>query len=212
MDDLDDLIAQLERDLALYRWHRSLIELLDEVERPTTEEPSPPRSTGTSPPSSSRGIDLAEKHLDVKRLVYKFGFEACRRNGWGLDELCSDVFLKLATSNLGPHPYDPTRAKFSTYVVLAIKSVIVNKWRRQTRRGTIAPHVAIDGLEIGQTLGLDTALHAARALDEVEAREPEVFDALLRYEGRMHPTREELRVDYYRVQRVRKEMVAALAG
>lgn len=148
----------------------------------------------------------------MKRLVYKFGFEACRRNGWEIGELCSDVYLKLATSNLGPHPFDPSRARFSTYVVLAIKSVIVNRWRRQTRRGSIAPHVALDGLEIGQTVGLDDALDAARAIDEVEAREPAMVEALLRHEGKQLRVTRELHVDYYRVHRVREEMVAALAG
>lgn len=213
-DDLDDLIAQLDRDAERYRWHRSLIELLDEVER-TTEDPPPPGSTGTSSPGSSRGIDLAAKYLDIRCLVGKFGLRACRTNGWDFEELLSDVYVKIATSNLSDHPFDPSRARFSTYVVLAIRSVIVNKWRRQMR-GQSRRHVAIDDpechLQLREYVDLDRTLRAAREWSRLESEEPELARALMRNEGRIHRTRDELKVGYADVYRVRGEMLAALGG
>jgi hypothetical protein len=58
---------------------------------------------------------------------------------------------------------------------------------------------------------LDRTLDAAKLWSRLEDEEP-VAEALVRNEERMRRTRDELRVDYREVHRVRGAMVAALVG
>lgn len=166
-DGIDDLIAHLDDLDQRHRWQRSLIDLLDGLE-PTTEDPKP----------RSRGIDLAAKHGDIRKLVGKFGIEACLANGWEFEDLLSDVYTKIATSNLGGHPYDPTKSGLGHYVHLVTKSVITNRWRRQTQRGRVTRCVAIDDPAVEVQLGEDAEVEAVLHLEDVRRRDPETFDRL----------------------------------
>lgn len=194
-DDLADVIAQLDRIDELARWERRLIESLDEL------EPARPKL----------GINLAEKHGDIRKLLGKFGTRACVANGWDFEELLSDIYLRIAASNVGSHPFDPRRSSLGTYVVMQIHSTITNRWRRETQRKRLAPMIAIDDVELrGMTWDLDASIDAERAIGDLVEREPVIVSELLRTGGAVHKlgeTAKERRL----VAAVRGEMVSALS-
>lgn len=170
-DDLADLIAALDAVDRLHRWHRSLIEKIEKLDH--IDDPPPPKL----------GIDLAEKHEDVRKLVGKFGLRACLANHWDSEDLLSDVYLKIARSNVGPNPFDPSRSTLGHYVVLVLQSVITNKWRKSTQRGRLSRTIAIDAPGVHEHLGrfedFDAMLDTERAFERYRRERPELTEAFV---------------------------------
>lgn len=77
-------------------------------------------------------------------------------------------------------------------------------------------HVELDDrecrLQLREYVDLDRTLHAAREWSRLESEEPQLARTLMRNEGKIHRTRDELKVGYADVYRVRGEMLAALGG
>jgi DNA-directed RNA polymerase specialized sigma24 family protein len=160
------------------------------------------------------GIDLSKKHGDIRRLTAKFGMKACLMNRWDFEELLSDVYVKIAASNQGLKPYDPTRSTLGHYVVLVVRSVITNKWRKSATRSRLASTVAIDDATVHLATGhdLDHTIDAERAWSDVGLREPVLAKALVEFGGANLPARRATGVGIERVAAVRRAMVAALGG
>lgn len=146
-----------------------MIALLDSLEEP---EPEPTRL----------GIDLAKHHDDVRCLALAYAMPLCIRNNWAFEDLLSDIYLKIATSNLGPNPFDPKRAKLSTYVCLVARSVAHNRWRRSAaaRRARSAT-VSIDtpGLQVGYAAEMDEEMDAITKLRRTIERHGDVGETLV---------------------------------
>jgi DNA-directed RNA polymerase specialized sigma24 family protein len=81
--------------------------------------------------ASPRGIDVAAKHTDIRRIVLKHFHVA----GVHPDDLVQEVLAGILRRNQLPRSaYDPSRAAFSTYVYLVAHNVSARLARKEQRQ------------------------------------------------------------------------------
>lgn len=166
---LSDLLAALDEADRRRRWERDFIRLLDGLAHPV-------------------GIDLAEKHEDVRRLALKFAGPTCHARGWSFEDFLSELYVKISVLNRGTWAYDASKGAFGHYVVIVIRGLLARQWHHGRARMRIPceQQVAIDDPECALQLPDGVAYEAALDLDRVREEDPASFDELVELGGRVN--------------------------
>lgn len=88
----------------------------------------------------TKGIDLNEKHLEVKKLFRKHCLKMCYDNNCDPDDVLQEVYKGILIRNKGKCPFDAQKSAFSTYVVMVSKCVTINyinKAKKKNQREVI---------------------------------------------------------------------------
>jgi DNA-directed RNA polymerase specialized sigma24 family protein len=84
--------------------------------------------------SPRRGIDLENRGIEVKRILFaRFGAKIVAM-GYDPHDVLQEVYRKLLVANHGAHPYDPSRASFGHYVFMVCDSALRNYRKKEERR------------------------------------------------------------------------------
>lgn len=81
----------------------------------------------------ARGIDLAKKANDIRRIVLKH----FRVPGVHPDDLVQEVYLAILRGNALPSAFDPARSSFSHYVYIVARSTAIALVGRESRQWRI---------------------------------------------------------------------------
>lgn len=85
---------------------------------------------------SAPGIDLREKHLDVRRLFFHGFMPRLRHSRTSVvdpEDALQDLYLAILSRNRGRGKFDPTRSSFSHYVHLVSRTTLHQSGRKQAR-------------------------------------------------------------------------------
>jgi len=94
-----------------------------------------------------KGIDLSEKHEEIKKLFYKHCGKSCINTGNNPEDVLQEVYKGLLIRNKGRCPFDEKKSAFSTYVVMVCKCVTtnyINKTKRLLKKETIGVEDSIE--------------------------------------------------------------------
>jgi len=73
------------------------------------------------------GLDLSEYYYDVVKIVHsKFSDQST-----DTEDLIQDICVKILRLNQGSSPYDPAKAKPSTYIYMVAKGVVIKQYHRK---------------------------------------------------------------------------------
>lgn len=75
---------------------------------------------------ATRGIDLSQRHNEVKKIFLKHCSKMCLDNGCDPEDVLQEVYKGIIIRNSGKCPFDESKSAFSTYVVMVSKCVTIN--------------------------------------------------------------------------------------
>ncbi len=103
-----------------------------------------PASTGDKRKPGPKGLDVT-KHLKVIRRMYGRHFaEKVRRAGLDEDDMMQTILQGILVRNQGKCPYDPSKAKVTTYLYMIMRGVVLNELEKA---GRFAAHYSYAGEE-----------------------------------------------------------------
>lgn len=76
-------------------------------------------------------LDLDKRHGEVAALVLRFYGRVIRSNGLECQDVVQTVLCDLWSRECGAHPFDPSRAAWSTYVCLVARGSVYRVLKRQ---------------------------------------------------------------------------------
>jgi DNA-directed RNA polymerase specialized sigma24 family protein len=126
-------------------------------------------------PVVPRGVDLAGRHREVAKLLYK-GFGAqIYAHGYDFDDVLQEVFRKLVVSNQGSNPWDPTKSSFGHFVHMVCRSALYNLYRKDKKR---REHERLGGYKPinGQWTAVDVADRGDLATTQLEPSDEALRD------------------------------------
>ena len=74
----------------------------------------------------TKGIDLSQKHNEVKKIFLKHCSKMCLDNRCDPEDVLQEVYKGIIIRNNGKCPFDESKSAFSTYVVMVSKCVTIN--------------------------------------------------------------------------------------
>jgi len=77
-------------------------------------------------PSVKLGIDINEKHIDIKKIFLKKYSQVVLNSGNNSEDVLQEVYKTILIKNKGRCPFDPRKSAFSTYVMMIIHNVVSN--------------------------------------------------------------------------------------
>lgn len=99
--------------------------------RPAPKGPDP---RAALVPLSPRGIDLKNRGIEVKKILFaKFGRKIVAM-GYDPHDVLQEVYRKLLVANQGQHPYNPEKSSFGHYVYMVCDSALRNYRKKEERR------------------------------------------------------------------------------
>lgn len=109
------------------------------------------------------GIDLTVHYRTVRAVVMDHLAKPARARGIDVDDLVSDVCLKLLQLNHGARPFDPTRSSPYNYVLMVARGVLTKPARKTAYRRGRTAELTEQGpdLWLGQCTRLGATLHDA---------------------------------------------------
>jgi hypothetical protein len=123
-----------------------------------------------------RGIDLAARGEEVRKLVCH-GFSArIHASGLGFDDVMQHIMIKILSNNRGKGAWDPSRSSFSHYVYMVTGCVLSNLEGKARKRRS-RERVGLVGYSDGESSGMDVGsldrslLMGTEGLGEVRFRE-----------------------------------------
>lgn len=103
---------------------------VDADPEPKTKTSRVPR---TDAPSVVRGIDLAKRGREVRKLFYAGFGRRVARYGYDPEEVLQEVYKGLLVRNQGKCPFDPAKSSFGHYVHMVCGCIVSNYRRRYAR-------------------------------------------------------------------------------
>jgi DNA-directed RNA polymerase specialized sigma24 family protein len=101
-----------------------------------------------------RGIDLAARGEEVRKLVCH-GFSArIHASGLGFDDVMQHIMIKILSNNRGKGAWDPSRSSFSHYVYMVTGCVLSNLEGKARKRRS-RERVGLVGYSDGESSGMD---------------------------------------------------------
>ena len=83
---------------------------------------------------TNTGIDLEEKHLEIRKIFIAKGFaKKCRNVGCDPEDVLQEIYKGILIRNKGSCPFDKSKSAFSTYVFMVIKCVTLNCINKKIR-------------------------------------------------------------------------------
>ena len=120
------VIYQIKNTKHLKKWQIGVLEL-------STFEFTPPKKERVKKgpkrlivKNACKGIDLNQKHLEVKKLFRKHCLKMCYDNNCDPEDVLQEVYKGILIRNRGKCPFDAQKSAFSTYVVMVSKCVTIN--------------------------------------------------------------------------------------
>ena len=118
------IIYQIKNTSRLKKWQIGVLELSSfSFTQPKKEERKPKRLIVKN---ARKGIDLNEKHLEVKKLFRKHCLKMCYDNNCDPEDVLQEVYKGILIRNKGKCPFDEKKSAFSTYVVMVSRCVTIN--------------------------------------------------------------------------------------
>jgi DNA-directed RNA polymerase specialized sigma24 family protein len=87
----------------------------------------------TPAPAPKLGIDLALKHLDVRRLLFAGFGKRIVAMGYEPEDVLQDVYRGLLARNRGRCPWDARKSSFGHYVHMVCSCILSNYHRSKVR-------------------------------------------------------------------------------
>lgn len=88
-------------------------------------------------PCEVRGIDLAKRGHEVRKLLYAgFGFRMARA-GYDPEEVLQEVYRGILVRNQGKCPFDGQKSSFGHYVHMVISCVLSNYHRKMSKHRSV---------------------------------------------------------------------------
>lgn len=91
-----------------------------------------------------RGIDLAARGGEVRKLFFAAFARGLVRDGYDPEEALQEVYRGLLARNAGTCPFDPSKSSFGHYVHIVSRCVLAN-WIRKERRRAQFETVGVEG-------------------------------------------------------------------
>lgn len=113
-------------------------------------------SAGTSSTSNSlrpdgRGIDLAKRGDEVRKLFYAAFARGLVKDGFDPEEALQEVFKGLLSRNRGTCPFDVKKSSFGHYVHIVTRCVLANYVRKEKKR--VIHEVSGESFSLGDSDG-----------------------------------------------------------
>ena len=108
------------------------------------------RRSSTTEESVKLGIDLSEKHIEVKKLFYKYCGKMCLDTHCDAEEVLMEVYKGILIRNRGTCPFDAKKSAFSTYVIMVSRCVTanyINKKRRRSEKEVVGVEDTIENTD-----------------------------------------------------------------
>jgi len=134
-------------------------------------------------PSVKLGIDINEKHVDIKKIFLKKYSQVVLNSGNDPEDVLQEVYKTILIKNKGKCPFDPRKSAFSTYVMMIIHNVVSNYLTKSgkytTRKKTIEDYKynKSDTDRSAKDYDEDLFIHQIREMFKDELRE--IFDYLM---------------------------------
>ena len=80
-----------------------------------------------------KGIDLAKRGIEVKKLFYAGFARGVLKKGYDTDDVLQELFKALLVRNNGKCPWDPSKSSFGHYVHMVCRGVVSNYHRKHSR-------------------------------------------------------------------------------
>ena len=100
------------------------------------------------------GINVEEKHMDIKRIFMKKYAQVVQNAGCEAEDVLQEVYKTILRKNVGNKPYDPSKSAFSTYVMMICHCVVSNyltKANKYTMRKMDLEDVKINESDLGKS-------------------------------------------------------------
>jgi DNA-directed RNA polymerase specialized sigma24 family protein len=81
-----------------------------------------------------RGVDLAQRGVEVAKLLRAACGQAIQGYGYDFDDVLQEVYQGLLRRNRGPGAFNPERASFGYYITMVCRCVFSNYHAREQRR------------------------------------------------------------------------------
>jgi DNA-directed RNA polymerase specialized sigma24 family protein len=94
------------------------------------------------------GIDLEERGIEVKKLLYAGFGGKMWAGGYDPEEVYQEVCRGILARNKGTCPWDSRKSSFGHYVHMVISCVLTNYHRRESRRSVRVQGLSVMGREV----------------------------------------------------------------
>ena len=134
----------------------------------------------------AKGIDLSQRHNEVKKIFLKHCSKMCLDNGCDPEDVLQEVYKGIIIRNSGKCPFDESKSAFSTYVVMVSKCVTinhVNKIRKKTDGEVYGKEDSIENEDhnIGgfEEPSAEELMYFSQLRDLLQKEQAEIYDDLL---------------------------------
>lgn len=79
------------------------------------------------------GIDLKEKHKDIKRLMFSGYGKVIHYNGYDPEDVLQEIYRGILARNNGKCPFDEKKSSFGHYVHMVIGCILNNYHRKRNK-------------------------------------------------------------------------------
>ena len=132
----------------------------------------------------AKGIDLSQRHNEVKKIFLKHCSKMCLDNGCDPEDVLQEVYKGIIIRNSGC--LDESKSAFSTYVVMVSKCVTinhVNKIRKKTDGEVYGKEDSIENEDhnIGgfEEPSAEELMYFSQLRDLLQKEQAEIYDDLL---------------------------------
>jgi len=123
------------------------------------------RALSVSPVSGPIGIDLENRSLEVKKLLFAGFGSRINRHGYDPKDVLQEVYMGLLARNRGTCIFDPSVSSFGHYVHMVCGCILANYHRKKSRRAEheqVGMYVA--GMGDDEPSGMSDAALAASSM------------------------------------------------